>query len=254
MKTSRLLALSSICLLLAACAPSVESIQTAVAQTKSAWTPIPTQTAYLTYTAIPTNTPRPTNTPLIFTPTPIPTSKTYEGSGDSVIELPVAAYGFLHIVGNSSSNYFGVEAFDAQNNSVDLLVNTTDPYDGRLMLNLVGEEIARLQISASNTWIVEYIPFAAYDHINQGKGIIPLIGKGDDVWVFQSTIRPKIITIKGNSASRYFGVEVYGLKDSDLAVNTTDPYSGIYLYPASLGDLLFIVITAEGDWNVIIQE
>jgi hypothetical protein len=40
--------------LLAACAPSAESIQTAIAQTQTVWTPFPTQTPYPTYTPFPT--------------------------------------------------------------------------------------------------------------------------------------------------------------------------------------------------------
>ncbi len=43
-----------IVVLLASCAPSEESIQSAIAETKSVWTPVPTQTAYPTYTAPPT--------------------------------------------------------------------------------------------------------------------------------------------------------------------------------------------------------
>ncbi len=53
----------TLCLLvfaLAACAPSSSSIQTAIAQTQSAWTPIPTQTAYPTYTPNATYTTVPT--------------------------------------------------------------------------------------------------------------------------------------------------------------------------------------------------
>lgn len=48
--------------LLSACAPSPESIQTAIAQTLVAWTPIPTQTPYPTYTPFPTATIIPSQT------------------------------------------------------------------------------------------------------------------------------------------------------------------------------------------------
>jgi len=71
-----------IALILSACAPSAESIQQALAGTQSAWTPIPTQTAYATYTAPPTAfitvivtqtfTPAPLYTPTV-TDTPRPT-------------------------------------------------------------------------------------------------------------------------------------------------------------------------------------
>ncbi len=48
------IAIVLICFALVACAPSTESIQTAIAQTASVWTPIPSQTAYPTFTAPPT--------------------------------------------------------------------------------------------------------------------------------------------------------------------------------------------------------
>lgn len=57
-------------LILSACAPSAESIQQAIAQTQTVWTPIPTQTAYPTYTAVPTIFVTKIVTPT-FTPTPI---------------------------------------------------------------------------------------------------------------------------------------------------------------------------------------
>lgn len=61
--------LITIVLLLAACAPSVTTIQTAISETQAVWTPIPTYTPQPTYTPKPTivitqvvvQTPRPRN-------------------------------------------------------------------------------------------------------------------------------------------------------------------------------------------------
>ena len=179
----------------------------------------------------------------------------YQGNGDQVIDLPTDTYGVLQITGNSGSHYFGVEGFDANNNSVDLLVNTTDSYDGRIAVNLFGDKIARLQVSATGDWTVKYIPLGAYDHkYTKNEILFPLIGKGDDIWLFTIKVMPKTIIIKGNASNSYFGVKFYGLNDYDLAVNTTEKYNGIYLYPASLGYLVAIVITASDDWNIIIQQ
>ena len=58
--------------LLTACAPSVSEIQEAIAQTQSAWTPIPTHTAFPTYTPPPTVAIEVTRIVLI-TPTYMPT-------------------------------------------------------------------------------------------------------------------------------------------------------------------------------------
>jgi hypothetical protein len=62
-------------LIISACAPSQQAIQTAIIQTQSAWTAVPSQTPYPTQTAYPTYTsiPSPTRT-LLPTFTPLPTS------------------------------------------------------------------------------------------------------------------------------------------------------------------------------------
>jgi hypothetical protein len=61
------LLLSALIVFLVACAPAPEAIQTAIAETQTVWTPVPTATFYPTYTFYPTFTPLPSPT---FTPTP----------------------------------------------------------------------------------------------------------------------------------------------------------------------------------------
>jgi hypothetical protein len=56
-------------LVLSACAPSPQAIQTAIAQTQAVWTLVPTYTFYPTNTFYPTFTPIPSNTP---SPTALP--------------------------------------------------------------------------------------------------------------------------------------------------------------------------------------
>lgn len=63
MKKTGLAVIALLILILNACAPSVEAVQTAIAQTQASWTPVPTQTPYPTYTPIPSMTP--TATPAI---------------------------------------------------------------------------------------------------------------------------------------------------------------------------------------------
>jgi hypothetical protein len=57
--------------LLAACAPSPQAIQAAVAGTQAAWTQVPTQTAYATYTAYPTQTKVIVTKVFVWTPTAV---------------------------------------------------------------------------------------------------------------------------------------------------------------------------------------
>ncbi len=116
---------------LAACVPSLSSIQTAVAQTQTAWTPIPTQTAYptytpnATYTTVPTIyvtkivTPTYTATPL-YTPTatipptatilPTPTKSPLmkdKGDGFYLIGVDIAP-GVWRSTGTGSKCYWAV--------------------------------------------------------------------------------------------------------------------------------------------------
>ena len=53
-------------LLLSACSPSAEAVQQAIRETQSAWTPVPTQTAYPTYTPNPTYTAAPTKYIIVY--------------------------------------------------------------------------------------------------------------------------------------------------------------------------------------------
>lgn len=53
--------------ILSACAPAPEAIETAISETQALWTPVPTATFYPTYTFYPTFTPPPSPT---LTPTP----------------------------------------------------------------------------------------------------------------------------------------------------------------------------------------
>lgn len=103
-----------IALMLAACAPSAEAIQTAIAETQAVWTEVPSQTSYPTYTNQPkvvitklvtltfTSTPEftftPSTTPSI-TPTPTKTNtktptlnplKAMKGNGFYLVGVDIA--------------------------------------------------------------------------------------------------------------------------------------------------------------------
>lgn len=224
-------------------------MQTAIASTALA-AQNQTQAVY-----VPVDTPLPANTPLpSLTPTALPQPQTYQGEGDTVVDLPPGALGVLHIVGNSESRYFGVEGFDAYNNKVGLLVNTTDIYDGRVPVNLdyLESGIVRLQITGQGAWSITYNPVWSYDHYVRDLTNLTIAGKNDDVWISSLHIAPNKLQISGNQTSRYFGVKVIGYSGNNLAVNTTDPYNGEFLYSSGLGELLAIVITAQGEWQITI--
>lgn len=147
-------------LLLSACAPSVETIQKAVQETQSAWTPMPTQTAYPTYTAPPTVyvtkvvivTPTFTVTPA-FTPTitdtPSPTLDplmTAKGSGYYLIGVDIAP-GVWRSTGTNNDCYWAVTRQDG-----DIVSNHFGMAGGTAYLPTNGFQV---QLDNCGTW--EYL-------------------------------------------------------------------------------------------------
>jgi hypothetical protein len=240
--------------ILSACAPSTPSqgeIQTAIAQTEQALptlTPtfVPTNTPEPSITPKPSNTPKPTNTSL--PPTPIPEPVVLTGTGDSVVDFdnPFET-SIVHIIGNASSRFFAVQSYGSDGNSIDLLVNTTDPYDGNRPLDFRnGEHTTRFEISSSDEWKIEVLPITSA-RILTVPGIVE--GKGDEV-IFLTGATPDLAKIKGNAEGRFFAVASYG-KSSDLLVNTTDPYNGTVIVS---GDTVVLEIQANGNWSIEIKD
>lgn len=216
-------------------------------------TPEPTATATLTPTPEPTNTPAPTATPEpTSTPTPEPTATpapqpvVYSGSGDNVIDIQKPGDVVLaYIRGNAGSRYFGVESFNDAGEQVDLLVNTTDPYEGVVLLDVRdGEQSTRLQITAEGEWYIELRPLSTARRVS-APGMIE--GTGDDVFIVDG--EPDVAQISGNVDGRYFGVTGYGER-ANLLVNTTDPYDGRVIVAR---DVVLVEITAVGSWTVTFE-
>lgn len=249
--------------LLVACGPSQGQIETAIAQTQAAAptaTSVPTETPKPTATLVPTETAtlaptktrKPTDTATTEpTATPLPEPVVYEGTGDSIVDIKNPfGLAIIHIVGNSGSQYFGVKTYDASNNELDLLVNTGDPYDGVRPLDWEdGKKAARLEIKSGGKWHVDISPLAS---LEKNQPPTTVTGKGDNVVLFCCDAKVDTLKIKGNANKGYFGVVAWGT-DTELLVNTGDPYDGTVLLPGDLavGSGIFtLVIRAEGDWSV----
>jgi hypothetical protein len=205
-------------------------------------TDIPVATA----TPSPTQTPAPTDTPEL-TPTPAPTQApiVLSGTGDSIVDVPEHGAGAIHVTGNKGSRFFAIQSYDADNKQIDLLVNTTEPYDGvRLFDAMEGEKTVRLKISATGAWAVEILPPTQMRH-EAIPGVIK--GEGDDAFLLTGG-KPDTAKIKGNKTSRFFAV--MSLPKSgrkDLLVNTTEPYEGTVMMGT---DTIVIEVRAEGEWSI----
>ncbi len=241
---------------LTACGPSQGQIQTAIAQTQAA---LPTAT--LPPTLAPSNTPKPTNTPVppTSTPTPRPTATpaptetaTVEptpivltGKGDAVVDIQKNADAeIVHITGNKGRRFFSVENLDADNQTLDLLVDTTDVYDGVRPLDFDGRQTVRFKVQAVGAWQIEVKPVTQARRLD-APGEIK--GNGDDVIaVCCKTLDTALIA--GNQKARFFSVEAFYEDGQDLLVDTTDTYGGtVLLHPK---DAAFLVIQAVGEWVI----
>lgn len=208
-------------------------------------TPEPTDTPAPTNTPEPTNTPRPTNTPApTDTPTATPTPIVLSGSGDSIVDIekgPDPA--LVHITGNAGSSFFAVINYDANNEQIGLLVNTTESYDGVRPLDFRNDEhTARFEVQADGAWTIEVIPLTSIERVE-----IPgaMSGNGDYVFAIIGGT-PDTAAITGNAGSDFFAVLGYG-NTIDLLVNTTDPYDGTVLLDSGTA---IIEVQAEGEWSM----
>jgi len=149
--------------------------------------------------------------------------------------------------GNTAARHFAVQNFDPNNEDLDLLVNTTEPYDGWLPLDWAKDEhTARFQITATGDWTIDVFPLADVPEIQARLLDVPGTreGTGNDIIFIIGT--PDLATISGNEQEHHFAVMGWAER-SDLLVNTTDVYQGtVMLDPQTIA----LVITATGPWTV----
>ena len=201
-------------------------------------------------TAIPTVVPAteiPTEIPATAIPTLAPEPVVLQGKGDSIEDLnnPFGA-ALYQISGNNCSGYFGVTSLDSDGQQVDLVVNTTEVYNGVRPLDFGEKKTTRLEIKATCAWKITILPLTAM-HVLTVPG--QLSGTGDDVVMVRGA-KADIAQVTGNKSSRYFGVFSYGQSGYDVLVNSTDVYDGKVIIPEGT---LALEIKSVGDWNIAIS-
>lgn len=178
-------------------------------------------------------------------PIVIPDPVVYTGSGDDVIEIePFDDIWVLHVTGNAKGGHFAVNGYDDAGNSVDLFVNTTDPYDGYVLDNTQSARL--LEITAKGEWAVSLesiysMPTVSFDE--------PASGTGDAVYQIAAD-EPWFFSVIANDSGRHFAVEGYNnhLQQVDLFINTTDPYAGVRVDPTQTSCIF--AITAADAWDL----
>ena len=214
--------------------------------------PDPTATVEPTPTLAPTATSEPTATP---EPTAIPEPVTLTGTGDSVVDAEgwQCQPGLVHITGNAGGRFFAVENFDADGERLELLANTTDPYDGWRPLDWMDDECTtRFQVQGAGDWTITLFPLAPIPEVDRHRMGIPgtYEGEGDDVIILAGAANtPDLANVSGNADGRFFAVMAWTAKrgSDQLLINTVDPYEGtVILDPTTLA----IEVRAVGAWTV----
>jgi len=246
------------------CSPSETQINAAIEETnaakpteasKSALTVTETQTIKFTPTRTSTpklrNTKSPTNTP-----TPKPEPIFLQGSGDDVVEIEKWDGPAIVDIVRDGGGHFAVKSYDEFGESIDLLVNTIGPYEGKVTMDLLGyadTTTSILEISADGPWTISICPFDR-DYLNQV-----------DAPGFYENNKDDVLVVDGESATATFkcaiggNFAVWGIAeddidlmvneedDIDLMVNEIAPYEGKVMVPKGL---FLLIVTAENDWSV----
>lgn len=196
--------------------------------------------------------PAPTPSAAPTQPEPVPDSphalqSSHSGSGDSIIQsITVSAPSLFRFQTNDDRHhdvkaYYGDGEYD-----YDLLVNSSDPYDGSTYL--LPDRTYDIVIHCTSQWTAEIYKIGYTSDTS-------FSGSSDHITeIFQPETRYYKITYTGDdhfAVKQRYGTGVY---DYELLVNETAPYSGtVRLSRAE--DLCFFEITGEkGSWTITPEE
>ena len=183
--------------------------------------------------ADPTPTPEPEITDVSFDP-----FFTYDGVGDDVVTGLVTEYPSFLRVTHTDAGHFHIKAH--YDGSYDLLVNTSDPYDGGCTYLPGGKEIT-LEVGGSGAWHVEACRAgtSTTDTFSvHGDYVTPIFIPTSDVYH---------ITAAGTG---HIDIWIYSDYGRDLLVNTSDPdYDGKVMIDYK-GKASLITICSERDVTI----
>ena len=171
-----------------------------------------------------------------------------EGSGDDVVILDTpVSLAAMDVDANASGRYFGIKPILLSGDSASSLVNTTDPFNGTVLLLGSGDDaIAGFEVTSNGAWSftiksISEVPYLAPGSTSEGSG--------DALVRLDETSGLTTITVVGNGEGRYFGVRPHG--DSSFSViNTTDPYNGTVKLDSGT---LLLEVTAIGPWSITLD-
>lgn len=161
------------------------------------------------------------------------------GNSDYVAEgLKVTGYAVLHVK-HSGDSHFSVISYENGEDYDELLVNTSEPYEGDVLISHSGN--FSLEINAEGDWSITSSGLSIDDSTyfsGHGDAVTGITTHDGGNW--------KIT----NDADSHFSVIEYGLNSGymDLLVNTSEPYEGIV--KAEKGDNIFFKVNSAGNWTI----
>jgi hypothetical protein len=172
-----------------------------------------------------------------------------EGNGDDVVLLDQAipTVAAMDVFANSAGRYFGLKPVFSSGDSGISLVNTTDSFDGTVLLLGSGNEaIVGFEVTANGAWAFSIKSISKMPKLLPGEAFS---GNGDALVQLDETQALTTIAVVGNSQGRYFGIKPHG-NSSISVINTTDAYDGRVRLDAGT---VLLEVTATGDWRITLE-
>lgn len=167
-------------------------------------------------------------------------TKTESGTGDSVVDLPVAGTPCLISISHDGGSNFAIWSVNSSGENVDLLVNTIGSYSGTVTNYGKHTESAMLSIKADGNWTITIAPLSSMQPLENGATYT-----GDDVRYIDTTTLTKI-TIE-NTGDSNFTVRGIGISSAKLLVNEIGSYSGTVIWNENQS---FLIVGSNGNWSV----
>jgi hypothetical protein len=170
-------------------------------------------------------------------------TKTYKGSGDSVVTLPKGAASAIVTATYNGDGYFSVDTLDASYASSEYLMSSYGAkYSGSMAYGLseYNERSVRMEIQSDGPWTIKVAP------ISSAK-TLPKSGTGDKVYLYAGSAGTVALTHSGKSS---FWVDQYTAEDWNYLASGYGTYKGsvpIYRGPS------VIQIEADGKWTASVR-
>lgn len=171
----------------------------------------------------------------------------HSGTGDSIIQSITVSSPSLFRFVTKDDNHHDVKAYYGDGEyDYDLLVNSSDPYDGSTYL--LPDRTYDITVHCTAPWTAEIytIGYTAKTAFS---------GSGDHITeIFQPESKYYTITYTGDdhfAVKQRYGTGEY---DYELLVNETDPYSGTVRLSHSDMLCFFEITGEEGSWTITPQE